>query len=120
MDHGEIRCQDRYPIDRFCYSATLYAGIKVGLFFNHTSSAAVRLRLVSIAIGAIVSAWAIPLRAEECIILDNFSSSTPHSFPKEWKPREEAGKNVYVVSKEGDMSFVRGLQWRGFDAGHRS
>jgi len=79
----------------------------VGLFFNHTSSAAVRLRLVSIAIGAIVNAWAIPLRAEECIILDNFSSSTPHSFPKEWKPREEAGKNVYVVSKEGDMSFVR-------------
>jgi hypothetical protein len=66
-----------------------------------------RVRLLSIAIGAIVGALAVPLRAEQCITLDDFSSSPVNSFPSGWTPREEAGRTVYRVAKEGDMFFVR-------------
>jgi len=59
------------------------------------------------AVGTIVSALAVPLRAEQCITLEDFSSSAVNTFPKEWRPREEAGKKVYVVAKEGDMFFVQ-------------
>jgi hypothetical protein len=69
--------------------------------------AAARVRILSIAIGAIVAALAVPVRAEQCIILENFSSSTLNSFPTGWTPREEAGRTVYVVVKDGDMLFVR-------------
>lgn len=66
-----------------------------------------RARARSLGIGAIVAALAAPVRAEECIVLEDFSASTPNSFPAGWKPREEAGKNAYMVGKEGDKLFVR-------------
>ncbi len=50
---------------------------------------------------------ALPARAEQCTILEEFSSSNLNSFPKGWTPREEPGKNVYVVAKEGNMFFIR-------------
>ena len=65
------------------------------------------MRLLSIAGGAIVGAWVGPLSAQQCIILENFSSSTLNGFPSGWTPREEAGRTVYVVVKDGDMLFVR-------------
>ena len=54
-------------------------------------------------------AWAVvfPALAEQCTTLDNFSSSTPNSFPNGWKPREEAGKNIYTVMQDGSQLFVR-------------
>jgi Protein of unknown function (DUF3047) len=58
-------------------------------------------------IGAVVAGWDLPVGAEQCITLENFASSTPNGFPNGWKPREQAGKNVYTVVKEGDMLFVR-------------
>ncbi len=64
-------------------------------------------RVLSIAIAVILAALAVPVRAEQCIILDDFSSSTPNSFPSGWTPREEPGRKVYIVTKEGDMHFVR-------------
>jgi DUF3047 family protein len=69
-------------------------------------SAAKRLVLVTL-IGAIPTALAISSHAQQCTVLENFSSSTPNNFPVGWKPREPAGKNVYVVVKDGDMLFVR-------------
>jgi len=63
--------------------------------------------LASVVIGALASAADAPSGAEQCINLENFSSSAFNSFPNGWRPREEAGKNVYLVSKEGDMFFVR-------------
>jgi hypothetical protein len=59
------------------------------------------------AIGAMVAALAGPLRAEECAVLENFTSSTLNSFPNGWTPREETGKAVYMVIKDGDKLFVR-------------
>jgi hypothetical protein len=65
------------------------------------------VRLLSIVIAAIAGALAVPLRAEQCITLEDFSSSTPNSFPNGWTAREEAGRKVYIVLKEGDTLFVR-------------
>lgn len=76
------------------------------VFQNSPLHAATALTL-SMAIGAIVAALVLPARAEQCATLENFASSAPNSFPSGWKPREEAGKNVYTVLKEGDMLFVR-------------
>jgi len=63
--------------------------------------------VVAVLAGAIVMSFAGFSQAQECTALDDFSSSTPNSFPAGWKPREEAGKNVYVIAKDGDMFFVR-------------
>lgn len=76
-------------------------------FFFNRRSAAARLGVLGFAIGTILAVWAVPLSAEQCIILEDFSSSTLNKFPNGWKPREGAGKSVYVVTKEGDMFFVR-------------
>ncbi len=75
-------------------------------FFNIRSAAAT-FGVLGFVIGAIFAASAVPLGAEQCITLEDFSSSTPNQFPKDWKPREDAGRRVYVVAKEGDMFFVR-------------
>jgi hypothetical protein len=48
------------------------------------------------------------LRAEQCVTLEDFSSSTPNSFPNGWTPREEAGRKVYRVLRDADMFFLRG------------
>ena len=66
-----------------------------------------RTLFAGIIVGALVNATATLSGAEQCINLENFSSSTVNGFPNGWKPREEAGKKVYLVSKEGDMFFVR-------------
>lgn len=47
-------------------------------------------------------------RAEQCTTLENFASSRPNTFPNGWKPREEAGQNVYKVMQENGQFFVRG------------
>jgi DUF3047 family protein len=76
------------------------------ILFSIGGSAA-NVRTCSIVIGAIVGSLAVPVRAEQCITLESFSSSTLNSFPSGWKPREDAGRTVYVVAKDGDMLFVR-------------
>ena len=63
---------------------------------------------------------AVLSNAEECTVLDDFSTSTPNSFPAGWKPREETGKNVYVVMKEGDILFVRARATDGKSSGNGS
>jgi hypothetical protein len=68
---------------------------------------AARVRALNPAIVLIVAALAVPVRAEQCIVLEDFSSSKLNSFPSGWTPREEAGRKVYIVTKEGDMHFVR-------------
>jgi Protein of unknown function (DUF3047) len=59
------------------------------------------------AVVAIVAALAVQLNAEECIVLENFSTSALNSFPNGWRPREPAGRAIYTVLRDGDMFFVR-------------
>ena len=56
---------------------------------------------------AIVAVWAIAARAEQCSVLEDFSSSKLNGFPAGWTPREDAGRNVYVVARDGEMLFLR-------------
>jgi hypothetical protein len=76
------------------------------IFFTLLRSPA-RARLLGIVVAAIASALAVPSHAQQCVTLEDFSSSTPNSFPAGWTPREEAGRKVYTVMKEGEMLFVR-------------
>ena len=64
-------------------------------------------QIVASAAGTILMSFAALSHAQECTVLEDFSGSTPNSFPTGWKPREDAGKNVYRVAKDGDMFFVR-------------
>src|ERR1051325_8350271 len=66
----------------------------------------IRRRISRLAICLMVVAWACSAYAEQCMILDNFSSSKVGSFPAGWTPREKSGAKVYTVAKEGDMFFV--------------
>ena len=45
--------------------------------------------------------------AEECVVMEDFSSSTPNNFPNGWTPRDKSGGGVYVVVREGATTFVR-------------
>jgi hypothetical protein len=65
-------------------------------------------------------AFAGSSNADDCAVLDDFSTSPPNSFPAGWKPRDEAGKNVYVVMKDGDMFFVRARATDGKSSGNGS
>lgn len=67
------------------------------------NTAAVRV----VAIGAVITALAGPVHGQQCTALENFASSAANGFPKDWTPREEPGRKVYVVVKEGDKTFVR-------------
>jgi Protein of unknown function (DUF3047) len=61
-------------------------------------------------LGVILSAFAAsaaPAAAEDCVVLEDFSSSSPNHFPSGWTPREKSGSTVYTVMKEGDKLFVR-------------
>lgn len=73
--------------------------------YPHTA-AAIKARLIGLIIAA-VAAWTPQLAAEDCVVLEDFSSSTPNSFPNGWTPREKSGAGIYAVMKDGDTLFVR-------------
>jgi hypothetical protein len=50
---------------------------------------------------------ALPLGAQDCQVLEDFSSSRVNTFPSGWTAREDAGKAVYTVIKDGDTVFLR-------------
>jgi hypothetical protein len=64
-------------------------------------------RVSCAAIGLIVAALAVTAQAQQCIVLEDFSSSKLNGFPSGWTPREDAGRAVYMVRKEGDRVFLR-------------
>jgi hypothetical protein len=45
----------------------------------------------------------------DCITLENFKSSTIGQFPAGWKPRKDAGREVYKVAEEGGIRFLRAV-----------
>ena len=79
-----------------------------------------RWRQVAVSAGVILMSFAGLSQAQECTVLEDFSGSKPNSFPAGWKPREETGKNVYVVAKDGDMFVVRARASDGKSSGNGS
>lgn len=66
-----------------------------------------RAPAASIALATLIIALSGSAAAQQCIVLEDFSSSTLNSFPTGWKPRENGGSKVYLVMKDADVLFVR-------------
>lgn len=45
--------------------------------------------------------------AGECVVLEDFSRGQAGEFPPDWKPRKEAGREVYSIREEGGLRFLR-------------
>jgi hypothetical protein len=58
---------------------------------------------------AIVAGPAVPGRAAECVVIDDFSRAAVGQFPAGWKPRKEEGRGVYTVQEEGGRRFLRAV-----------
>ena len=45
----------------------------------------------------------------DCITIEDFSKSKVGQFPSDWKPRKDAGKDVYIVMEESGLRFLRAV-----------
>ena len=52
---------------------------------------------------------AAPTGAEECITIDNFSKGKLGEFPPDWKPRKDAGREVYSIREMDGLRFLRAV-----------
>lgn len=50
-----------------------------------------------------------PAAAEECVTVDNFSRGKVGEFPPDWKPRKDAGREVYSIQEADGLRFLRAL-----------
>ena len=50
-----------------------------------------------------------PVGAQECVTVDNFSKAKVGEFPSGWKPRKDAGREVYSVQETDGLRFLRAL-----------
>lgn len=51
-----------------------------------------------------------PIQAQPaCVAIEDFAKGTVGEFPPEWKPRKDAGKDVYSVQEEGGRRFLRAV-----------
>jgi hypothetical protein len=44
---------------------------------------------------------------DDCKLVDDFSRAAVGEFPSAWKPRKDAGREVYTVQEEGGKRFLR-------------
>jgi len=47
--------------------------------------------------------------AEECLTVDNFAKGKVGEFPRDWKPRKDAGREVYSIQDQDGARFLRAL-----------
>jgi len=47
--------------------------------------------------------------AGDCLVVDDFSKTRVGEFPLEWKPRKDAGREVYTVMEEPALRFLRAV-----------
>jgi hypothetical protein len=52
---------------------------------------------------------AAPAGAAECITVENFSKGKVGVFPSDWKPRKDAGREVYSIQEMDGLRFLRAL-----------
>src|ERR1044072_2061541 len=66
-----------------------------------------RLALLAAAIVLAPADLSFSAVAEDCLVIDDFSSYSLNTFPSGWTAREDAGKKVYTILKEDESEFVR-------------
>ncbi|MDP2703230.1 MAG: DUF3047 domain-containing protein, partial [Candidatus Rokubacteria bacterium] len=65
------------------------------------------LRLVIALLAAAL--LAAPAGAQECIAVENFSKGKVGEFPLDWKPRKDAGREVYSVQEKDGLRFLHAI-----------
>lgn len=50
-----------------------------------------------------------PAGAQECITVENFSKGKVGEFPPDWKPRKDAGREVYSVQEMDGLRFLHAI-----------
>jgi hypothetical protein len=65
------------------------------------------LAILVLAAGGAAGATGAMGQPQSCILIENFSRAPAGQFPTEWKARDDAGKNGYVVLEEGGQRFLR-------------
>jgi len=62
-----------------------------------------------VAVTALTLLAASPAAAQppECVTLEDFAKAKPGEFPTDWKPRKDAGKDVYKVMEDQGLRFLR-------------
>jgi hypothetical protein len=50
-----------------------------------------------------------PAAAQECITVENFAKGKVGEFPLDWKPRKDAGREVYSVQEMDGLRFLRAI-----------
>ncbi len=59
----------------------------------------------------LLAACAMPVAAQQtdCLTIDDFAKAKAGQFPADWKPRKDAGKDVYRVVEERGLRFLRAI-----------
>ena len=71
-----------------------------------------RAALVALSIVALLTALLPQTRVgaqADCVTLDDFKKGTAGAFPPDWKPRKDAGREVYKIAEDGGMRFLRAV-----------
>jgi hypothetical protein len=50
-----------------------------------------------------------PAAAQDCVTVDSFSKGKAGEFPPDWKPRKDAGREVYSIRETGGLRFLHAL-----------
>ncbi len=58
---------------------------------------------------ALLAAAPAAAQAPECVTLEDFAKSRAGEFPVDWKPRKDAGKDVYKVMEDKGLRFLHAL-----------
>jgi hypothetical protein len=65
----------------------------------------VRLVIALLAAALLVA----PAAAEECVTVENFSKGKVGDFPSDWKPRKDAGREVYSIQAMDGLRFLHAI-----------
>jgi len=69
------------------------------------------VRTLAVVLAAALLLGALPRRAgaqpSECVAIEDFAKAKAGEFPTDWKPRKDAGKDVYKVVEEQGLRFLR-------------
>jgi Protein of unknown function (DUF3047) len=80
---------------------------------SHDGSAALGVVARTVGLLSLIAAClvlpAVPARTDaqsDCRTIDDFSKDKVGEFPPDWKPRKDAGKEVYRVAEESGIKFL--------------
>ena len=49
---------------------------------------------------------AVPARADDCVLIDDFTKGNVGEFPPDWKPRKDSGRGVYSIQEDSGKRFL--------------